>query len=133
MLSLLIVFFAPWFAVYVTDWLLRRGRYDPASLVSDGRGGRYWRKGGIHVPGVVAMIAGMAATLMWLDDAPTYVGPLSSRTHGSDFSIFMGIGVAAAVYWVLARRSVPAEEGITSTPAPAAAHPQAVPLTDADG
>jgi NCS1 family nucleobase:cation symporter-1 len=133
MLSLLIVFFAPWFAIYVTDWLLRRGRYDPASLVSDGRGGRYWRKGGVHVPGVVAMIAGMAATLMWLDDAPTYVGPLSSRTHGSDFSIFMGIGVAAAVYWVLARRSVPAEEGIMSAPAPAAAHPQAVSLADTDG
>jgi purine-cytosine permease-like protein len=132
LLSLLIVFFAPWFAIYVTDWLLRRGRYDPASLVSDGRGGRYWRKGGIHVPGVVAMIAGMAATLMWLDDAPTYVGPLSSRTHGSDFSIFMGIGVAAAVYWALAHRSVPAEEAITSPPA-LAAHPQAVPLGDTDG
>jgi hypothetical protein len=70
---------------------------------------------------------------MWLDDAPTYVGPLSSRTHGSDFSIFMGIGVAAAVYWVLARRSVPAEEGIMSAPAPAAAHPQAVSLADTDG
>jgi hypothetical protein len=47
-------------------------------------------------------------------------------------SIFMGIGVAAAVYWVLARRSVPAEEGIASTPTPAT-QAQAVPMADADG
>lgn len=129
LLSLLIVFFAPWLAIYLTDWLLRRGRYHAPDLLKDGRDGRYWRKGGFHIPGVVAMLAGMGAVLLWLDDAPTYVGPLSSRTGGSDFSILLGLGVAGTVYWLLARRTVPAEEGVTPTPAPV----QAPGLAEADG
>ena len=38
-LSLLIVWLAPWFAIYIVDWLLRRGRYDPASLVRENAAG----------------------------------------------------------------------------------------------
>jgi len=37
------------------------------------------------------------------------VGPLSSRTGGSDMSFFMGLIVGGVVYWLLARRSVRAE------------------------
>jgi nucleobase:cation symporter-1, NCS1 family len=129
-LSLLIVWLAPWFAIYVTDWLLRRGRYDAASLIN-GKGGRYWRNGGIHVPGLVAQVAGMIAALAWID-SPAYVGPLSSRTYGSDFSVFTGILVAGFTYWLLARRSVPAEEGITASSTPAA-RASAIPVADADG
>ena len=129
-LSLLIVWLAPWFGIYVIDWVLRRGRYDAASLV-DAKGGRYWRHGGVHVPGLVAQIAGMLASLAWID-SPAYVGPLSSRTHGSDFSVFTGIAVGALVYWLLARRSVPAEEGITAARVPAASV-SAVEMADVDG
>ncbi len=125
LLSLLILFFAPWVGIYLADWLLRRGRYDAQSLVNSGRSGRYWRNGGFHIPGVVAMIAGMGAVALWLDDAPTYVGPLSSRTGGSDLSMFMGLAVGAGLYWLLARRSVPAEaageadrDAVTATAVP---------------
>jgi NCS1 nucleoside transporter family len=107
-LGLLIVWLAPWFAIYVVDWLLRRGRYDAQSLVAK-RGGRYWRNGGIHWPGVIAQVLGMVAAAMWIDSL-AYVGPLSTRTNGSDFSVFMGIGVGGLVYWLLARRTVPHEE-----------------------
>jgi nucleobase:cation symporter-1, NCS1 family len=129
-LSLLIVWLAPWFAIYVTDWLLRRGRYDATSLIN-GKSGRYWRNGGIHVPGLVAQIAGMIASLAWID-SPAYIGPLSSQTYGSDFSVFTGIAVGGLVYWLLARRSVPAEEGITAAPL-SAARASAVPMADLDG
>jgi purine-cytosine permease-like protein len=115
-LTLLIVWLAPWFAIYVVDWLLRRGRYD---LVSLGRrdGGRYWRNGGFHIPGILAQALGMLAALMWID-SPAYIGPFSNRTQGSDFSVFMGILVAAIVYWLLAARSVRQEAGAAAPQAP---------------
>ena len=116
-LTLLIVWLAPWFAIYMVDWLLRRGRYDAASLVAR-RGGRYWRNGGIHWPGVVAQVLGMLAALLWID-SPAFVGPLSNRTNGSDFSVFTGIIVGGLVYWLMARRSVPSEED-PATPAASA-------------
>lgn len=106
-LSLLIVWLAPWTAIYLVDFWLRRGRYDSESLV-DTRGGRYWRNNGVHLPGVVAQAIGMLASAMWIN-SPAFVGPLSSRADGSDFSVFMGLGFGALVYFVLARRSVPAE------------------------
>jgi purine-cytosine permease-like protein len=130
-LSLLIVWLAPWLAIYVVDWLLRRGQYDAASLIN-GKGGRYWHNGGIHLPGVVAQVAGMIASLAWIN-SPAFVGPLSSRTSGSDFSVFTGIAVGGLTYWLLARRSARAEEGIAPVAPLAAAHPQAVPLADTDG
>jgi purine-cytosine permease-like protein len=117
-LGLLIVWLAPWFAIYVVDWLLRRGRYDARSLVRRD-GGRYRRNGGFHVPGIVAQALGMVAALMWIDSA-AFVGPLSNRTNGSDFSVFAGIIVGGFVYWLMARRSVPLE-ATDAQDAPAAA------------
>lgn len=115
-LSLLIVWLAPWFAIYIADWLLRRGRYDPASLVRE-NGGRYWRRDGVHWPGVIAQVVGMVASLMWIN-SPAYTGPLSSRAGGSDLSVFTGMAAGGLVYWLLARRTVPSEEGLpVSVPA----------------
>ena len=106
-LGLLGLWLAPWIAIYAVDWLLRRGVYDPQSLLAS-RGGRYWHDGGFHLPGVIAQVVGMVAAALWLNSA-AFVGPLSSRSHGSDFSVFMGIVVAGVVYWLLARRTVPTE------------------------
>jgi purine-cytosine permease-like protein len=103
-LSLLIVWLSPWLAIYLVDWLMRRGQYDAGALLQD-RGGRYWRNGGFHIPGVVAQLAGMAAACLWID-SPAFVGPLSSRTAGSDFSFFMGLVVGGVLYYLLARTSV---------------------------
>jgi hypothetical protein len=50
----------------------------------------------------------MAASCLWID-ASAFVGPLSSRTGGSDLSFFMGLLVGGLVYYLLARRSVQAE------------------------
>jgi purine-cytosine permease-like protein len=108
-LSLLIVWLSPWLAIYLVDWWMRRGRYDAPALLLD-RGGRYWRSGGFHLPGVAAQIAGMAASCLWID-SPAFVGPLSSRTAGSDMSFFMGLIAAGIIYYLLARKSVQAETG----------------------
>jgi purine-cytosine permease-like protein len=106
-LLFMIVWIAPWVAIFLIDWYLRRGRYDSRSLLS-ARAGIYWRHGGVHVPGVFAQVVGMLAAAAWLDTT-VWKGPLSTVSNGADFSIFMGAVVGGALYWVLARRTVPRE------------------------
>ena len=110
----IVVWLAPWFGILMVDYLLRRGRYDAASLVAP-RGGLYWRDGGVHWPALIAQGLGMVAALLWINAAfavPAFVGPLSNAIpglHGSDFSWLLGIVVGGLVYWVLARSTVSRE------------------------
>lgn len=107
-LSLLILWLAPWVAIYLVDWALRRGGYHPASLFATGPAGVYWRGSGVHAPGIAAQLAGMAAAALWINSA-AFAGPLSALTGGSDLSIPMGVAVAGLTYWALARRTVRTE------------------------
>jgi NCS1 family nucleobase:cation symporter-1 len=117
----IVVWLAPWFGILMTDYLLRRRRYDPLSLAAP-RGGLYWRRGGVHWPGVIAQVTGMVAAMMWINasSAPkaiAYTGPISNHfpgLAGGDFSWAIGIVVGAGVYWALAARGVRREEAATS-------------------
>lgn len=109
-LDYIVVWLAPWFAIIVVDYLLRRGRYDPQALFS--RGGVYWRNGGINWRAILALLLGMAAALLWTDAkfyVPAYTGPLSSATGDADFSWVVGMLIAGLGYWGLSWRRVPAE------------------------
>jgi nucleobase:cation symporter-1, NCS1 family len=107
----IVVWLAPWFGILMTDWLLRRRRYDPLALRSN-RDGLYWRSGGIHWPAVIAQLVGMFAALMWINADfawPSYVGEISNNfpgLAGGDFSWAIGIVVGSLVYLILAARSV---------------------------
>jgi purine-cytosine permease-like protein len=107
-LGLLIIWLAPWFAIYAVDALLRRLRYDAAALVDESPRGRYWRSGGFFVPGVIAQLLGMVASALWINSL-AFVGPLSKAADNSDFSVFTGLVVGGVAYWLLARRSVERE------------------------
>lgn len=100
-----LVWISPWVAIVVTDWFLRRGRYDHVSLFSVGRG-IYWRHNGIHWPAAIAQVVGMVCSALWLNAYPSYVSPISRALSDSDFDIFFGGVAAAVIYFVLARRSV---------------------------
>jgi NCS1 family nucleobase:cation symporter-1 len=117
-LNYIVIWLAPWFGILITDWLLRRGRYDRAGLAAE-RGGIYWRSGGIHWRAVAALVLGGAAAFLWVNaafDKPLdYYSPISRATDGTDFSWLVGIVVAGVAYWALSRRSVPAE--VTASPA----------------
>src|SRR5260370_38953995 len=77
----------PWCAIYLVDYLLRRGRYDHGALLNE-TGGRYFRNGGIHWPAIVAQGVGMVAAARWLNAYSPYVSPLSSRVGRSHFNGF---------------------------------------------
>jgi nucleobase:cation symporter-1, NCS1 family len=113
-LEFIIVWLAPWCAIYLVDWWLRRGRYDSRSLLAS-RGGLYWRRGGVHWPAIIAQLVGMAASAAWLNAYSPYVSWLSTHAGGSDFSIFTGPAVGGLLYYILAGRTVRAEAEATET------------------
>jgi purine-cytosine permease-like protein len=99
-LLFIILWLAPWCAIYLVDSWLRRNRYDSRALLNES-GGRYFRNGGFHWPALTAQIAGGVAAALWLnafsETSLTYEGPLASRIggpFGSDFSVFIGLIVA---------------------------------------
>jgi NCS1 family nucleobase:cation symporter-1 len=108
----IILWLGPWCAIYLVDCWLRGNVYDHDSLLNQ-RTGRYFRRDGVHWPAIIAQLAGGAAAFTWLNASSGGIlaatGPLSARTDGSDFSVFIGLFVGGAVYWLLARRSVRAE------------------------
>ncbi|MGO9343883.1 MAG: purine-cytosine permease family protein [Acidimicrobiales bacterium] len=104
-----ICWIAPFCAIFLVDWVLRRYRYVPADLQRTDRSSVYWRSGGVHWPGIVAQALGSFAAVMALDTS-FYVSPISNATGGADFSIFMGLGVGGLSYLALAGRSVRREE-----------------------
>ena len=111
-LLFVIVWVAPWCAIYLVDYFLRHGRYDTQAL-QDEKGGIYYRNGGWNWRALVALGIGMVAAAVWLNAYSPYVSPLSSRIDGSDFSIFMGIFFGGLSYYLLARKSVQAETAKT--------------------
>lgn len=103
-----IVWLAPWFGIFAVDFFLRRGTYDGPNLV-DGENPALAGTKQIRVQALVAQVVGMGAAVLWLNAYPAYVSPLSNHFDGSDFSIFMGTGVAGLIYFILARKQVPKE------------------------
>jgi NCS1 nucleoside transporter family len=108
-LLFVMVWLGPWGGIYITDYWLRRGRYNSAAFFS-GRGGLYWRTNGYHAPAFIALAVGVVISLLTID-TPVFVGPISSLMGGADISIMASIVLAAATYLLLARRAVRAEIG----------------------
>jgi purine-cytosine permease-like protein len=104
-LSLMIIFLAPWCAIFLTDAWLRRNTYDAPGLL-DRFGGPYWYQGGINLAGLLAMIGGMIASALWLNSS-LLQGPLSHMFGGADLSIFSGFLVGGILYLILARIFTP--------------------------
>jgi purine-cytosine permease-like protein len=111
-LLFMVVWFAPWAAIFIVDLALRRGSYDSGALA--GRPSRYRRPGGVFVPGVLAQLAGMLAALLWINTT-VYVGPLSAATGGVDLSAAAGFVAGGLAYLALAGRTVRAERAGEST------------------
>jgi purine-cytosine permease-like protein len=115
--DVVIVWIAPWAAIFLVDWWMRRSRYVPAELQRTDKGGLYYRTGGIYWPAIIAQVVGMFAAISALSatfSLPHWLNEVTRHTadkfgYGSDFSVFMGMGVGALVYLVLAWRGVRAQ------------------------
>jgi nucleobase:cation symporter-1, NCS1 family len=115
--DVVIVWIAPWAAIFLIDWWMRRSRYVPAELQRTDRGGLYYRTGGIYWPAIVAQVVGMFAAISalsatfslphWLNEVTFHTA--GAHDYGADFSVFMGMGVGGLLYLVLAWRGVRAQ------------------------
>jgi purine-cytosine permease-like protein len=113
--DVVIVWIAPWFAIFIVDWALRRYRYVPSELQKTGKDSLYWRTGGVFWPALVAQLVGMFAAISALSATftlPHWLNELTFHTrdypanYGADFSVFLGMAVGGLVYLVLGWRGV---------------------------
>lgn len=124
--GVIIVWIAPWFAIFITDWILRKYRYDASELQRRDERGLYYGNDGYNWNALIAFAVGMVAATLGFSKAPPPVnfpfhfmtpisnhfgaacaGPLSKGVchagwyGGADFSVFLGIFVAAGAYLAL--------------------------------
>ncbi|MCP2167772.1 purine-cytosine permease family protein [Goodfellowiella coeruleoviolacea] len=117
--------FTPWTAINLVDYfLVRRGQYVIAEIfTADGIYGRWgWRGNTAYLIGLVSMVPFMVT-------AP-FTGPAATALGGVDYSMFVGLPVAAVAYLVFSRsldlaeeRRLVAREGLLQPPRPAPARP----------
>ena len=131
--GVIIVWISPWLGVFLTDWALRRGRYDAAALQRADAGSPYYGgRRGLWPAAAVAFVAGLVAATACFSKAPPPVSvpwhwmtpvanhfgafycPGTLAAHcgaagwlgGADLSAPAGILVSAAVYAALAHRRI---------------------------
>ena len=94
-LLVLAYWIGPWLAIVLTDfYLFRKGHYVTAEL---------YRRGGIRWAGLIAYLAGIAASVPFMSQQ-AFTGYIAAKyLQGADISYYVGFLVAGALYLILAR------------------------------
>ncbi|MFJ2770649.1 purine-cytosine permease family protein [Streptomyces sp. NPDC087300] len=100
-LQLTVVLLGPAMALYATDIVLRRNRYDGLALSDESPSSPFWYTGGIHRAGALALVSGVVAAALCVNTL--YTGPVSHALGGADLALPAGMVVASAVYVGLLR------------------------------
>jgi NCS1 nucleoside transporter family len=98
-LLLILYLFIPWTAVNLVDYyIVRRGHYAIAEIFNPrGMYGRWgWR-------GILAYLIGFAAMTPFFDVGTLYEGAAAKALGNADISFFIGLPVAAILYYVFTR------------------------------
>jgi nucleobase:cation symporter-1, NCS1 family len=98
-LLLILYLFIPWTAVNLVDYyIVRRGHYAIAEIFKpSGLYGRWgWR-------GILAYVIGFAAMTPFFNVGTLYEGVAANALGGADISFFIGLPVAAILYYVFSR------------------------------
>jgi nucleobase:cation symporter-1, NCS1 family len=104
LLQVMVALLGPSLAIYATDILLRRNRYDGHALTDQTRTGPFWYTAGVNWAGATALITGTAVASLCLA-TPLFTGPLARAAGGIDLSLPAGLLVSAAIYLLLMTRS----------------------------
>jgi purine-cytosine permease-like protein len=127
--GVIIVWIAPWFAILMVDWLLRKYRYHAGELQRTDRESLYYGHGGFNWNAIVSFVVGLVLATMAFSKAPPpsnfpfhWMTPISNHYGasfcdgtakaacgtagwfgGADFSVFLGIFSAGLLYFILDR------------------------------
>lgn len=99
-LQFLVAVLGPVMAIYATDILMRRNRYDGVQLSDETASSEHWYHWGINWAGAIALVVGSAAALACIH-TETFEGVVSTWIGGIDLSLPVGVIVAALVYGIL--------------------------------
>ena len=108
--DLVVVWIAPWVAIFLTDWALRHFRYSARGLQHCDAHSPYYGWHGISWPGILAQVIGMGAAIECLAgdfQMPAWLHAVNFELgghlpgYGADFSVFAGMTVAASAYVAL--------------------------------
>ncbi len=125
--GVIILWIAPWFGIYITDWILRKYRYHAQELQRTDRAGLYFGgAGGVNWNAIVAFVVGVVTATVsfskapppsnfpfhWMTPISNHFGSLCAATPvkgvcsagwygGADFSVPTGVIVAGLVYFLL--------------------------------
>ncbi|RST08645.1 nitrate reductase [Streptomyces sp. WAC05374] len=102
-LQLTVVLLGPAVAVYATDILLRRNRYDGPALVDESPGSPFWYTAGVNTAGVLALTGGVTAAALCVNTL--YTGPVARALDGLDLALPAGLAVSSSLYALLWRRN----------------------------
>lgn len=97
----------PTTAVYVTDMVLRRNRYDGLALHRESPDSPFWFHRGTNLAGFAAVLVGTTLAALCLYTT-SYQGPISRWLGGADVSSLVGPLVATVVYAGLVKLLYPA-------------------------
>ncbi|MEU3448805.1 cytosine permease [Streptomyces thermolilacinus] len=100
-LQVIVVLIGPLTAVYATDIVLRRCRYDGAALADESPRSAFWYSRGVNRAGALALTSGVAAASLCVNTL--YTGPVAAALGGVDLSLPVGMAVSAALYAILMR------------------------------
>ena len=124
--GVIILWIAPWFGILITDWFMRRYRYNAAELQRTDAGGLYFGRSGVNWNAIAAFVIGVVCATLAFSKAPPPVNfpfpwmtPISNHYGascaanlvkgvctagwygGADFSIPAAVILAGLVYYVL--------------------------------
>jgi NCS1 family nucleobase:cation symporter-1 len=103
-LSLTIILLAPWAAIILVDYFVRKGVYSVQGLHTWGKG-PYWYSAGINWPALGVYLVGVLAALS-VANSTLWTSPLTKFVGGADLSLFAGLLVTGALYYALASRQL---------------------------
>jgi len=98
-LLLILYLFVPWTAVNLVDYyIVRRGHYAIAEIFNPrGMYGRWgWR-------GILAYLIGFGAMVPFMDVGTLYEGVAAKALGNADISFFVGLPIAAGLYYLFSR------------------------------
>jgi NCS1 family nucleobase:cation symporter-1 len=103
-LQLTVVLLGPSMAIYATDIVLRRARYDGPALTDETPGSPFWYRGGVNRAGAFALLAGTTVAALCVNTL--YTGPIAAALGGMDLALPAGMVVACVCYATAMRRSL---------------------------
>ncbi|WP_394427760.1 purine-cytosine permease family protein [Streptomyces sp. SGAir0957] len=95
-LQLTVVLLGPSTAIYATDIVLRRNRYDGPGLCDETPDSPFWYRRGVNWAGAAALVLGTTTAALSVDTL--YTGPIAAAAGGIDLALPVGMVVAAGCY-----------------------------------